>query len=204
MNRQLKSDRLIKIFIGDENEPFLVQERLLTNASEYFAKALKHEQSLGSEPGILRFPEDGPVLQPWGVMLFWLVHKRLPFDPLKTKHLVLCVNAWILGDKYLMPRFQNDIMTKFMTHFRRKALPVDKDLVNMLLRLSPAEEVIFIMYGAVFSVEGRMKSSELTRAVVGLWFRFSMHTTRTRRKEIICDGTLLCGWAGAPCESIWW
>ncbi|KAF2164644.1 hypothetical protein M409DRAFT_25038 [Zasmidium cellare ATCC 36951] len=154
--QQLKSDRLIQIFIGDENEPFLVQEGLLTNASEYFAKALKHELSLGSELGVLRFPEDGPVLQAWG-----------------TKHLVLCVHAWVLGDKYLMPRFQNAVMMEFITHFREGYLPDSKSLVNTLLRLSPAgseirriiaEEVIFIMYG---DQAARIKSSDLTAADEG-------------------------------------
>ncbi|KAK4502793.1 hypothetical protein PRZ48_006219 [Zasmidium cellare] len=176
--QQLKSDRLIKIYIGEgiQLEPYQVSEALLTSSSDYFVKALRNEKTMGSEVGVLRFPEDGPAIEAWGSMLFWLMNKTLPLYSEENDLLTICVNGWVLGDKYLMPRYQNAIIQELIAYFKDETLPNDRDLINKLLRLSPAgsgirqiiaEEVIFIMHGDIFPAKERIKPSELETEVKG-------------------------------------
>ncbi|KAK4494578.1 hypothetical protein PRZ48_013934 [Zasmidium cellare] len=168
--KQLKSQRLIKILIGDATEAYLMSETLLTNASEYFAKAIRHETSMGNtEPGVLSFPDDGDYKGAWEVLLFWLMTKSLPLE-LTSQHGEIpdvdCyepwTRIWVLADKYLLPELQDAVMLEMLYFFEGElgsflaASPSDGELVNRLLRISPvdsplrrliAEEVVRSLYG---------------------------------------------------------
>lgn len=158
---------MIKIYIGEETEPYLVAESTLTNASEYFVKALKHETTLGgAEPGVLRFSEDGNCKDGWETLLYWLTRKQLPNrwpaiinsngDSLLDDAFQSWIQAWVLGDKYLLPEFQDTIMLEMLIYLDNATLDgSDIDSLNVALRMSPvdsplrrilAEEAIYTIY----------------------------------------------------------
>lgn len=106
----MKSDRLIKIFIADEAEPVHLSEKLLLRTSSWFETALQSKWE--TELGVLRFPDDS--LDSWKLFIFWMNYKRIPksldilgINDCEISHLVRC---WILGDKYLVPLFQDAVM----------------------------------------------------------------------------------------------
>lgn len=113
MHRKLKSDRVIKIFIGEETAPVHIPESLLTHTSDYFIAALRHEV----EYGILRFPEDS--LRAWKVLLSWMFDGNIPVIPCTDTNCTcfLLVQCWCLGDKYQMPLFQDHVMLAFVNHW---------------------------------------------------------------------------------------
>lgn len=180
LDRQIQNDRLLKIYIGHDATqlPFLVQE---SNSSDYFLNVIRNSQGdIGLEPGTLHFPDDGDKSLAWAMMLYWMVNKRLPSGitesqdfALRGRHLLFFTQAWVLADKYLMPKLQNTIMMALINHFEDYSLPFDAGLVNKLLSTSPvdtplrrilSEETVHIMYAeepnGVFPGR-RMKSSEL-------------------------------------------
>ncbi|KAF2162547.1 hypothetical protein M409DRAFT_27169 [Zasmidium cellare ATCC 36951] len=148
--RQLKSQRLIKIFIGDITEPYVMSETTLVNASEYFVKALKHEDSMGtSQPGVLRFPEDDDFKETWEILLFWLMTQRLPPcltvqddgnpQPEATEP---WIRMWVLADKYLVHELQDTVMLEMLRYFDGTFLAnMDSDaaMANEMLRISPVD-----------------------------------------------------------------
>lgn len=147
---QLKSQRLIKIYIGDASEPYLMSETTLTAASDYFAKALKHEGSLGpSDLGVLRFPDDGDSQEAWGLLLFWIVMKRLPDeytlrgdDQPDPEVVETWIRTWVLADKYLLPKLQDGVMLEMLFHLQQSLLATcveDAEMVNSMLRISPVD-----------------------------------------------------------------
>lgn len=159
-DRQLKADRLIKIYIGEgiEQKQFPIQESLLTASSDYFRRALNEAGQMKTQSGSLFFPGDGKVIAAWGMMLHWIMHKALPVEHIDDDDeddLTLFVEAWILGHRFLLPLFQNRVMMHLIDHFERCVLPFDAALVNKLLSISPvdtplrrllAEEAVHIMF----------------------------------------------------------
>ncbi|KAF2164643.1 hypothetical protein M409DRAFT_56464 [Zasmidium cellare ATCC 36951] len=174
--QQLKSDRLIKIFIGDgiEQQQLLVQESVLTGRSEYFQKAIKHEGHMGTQaPGVLRFPEDGHLIAAWGMMLHWIIHQRLLTEEvIWHEDITLLVEFWALGDRLLLRDFQNAVMMQLLKYFAKDWLPFDSpELVNYILRISPAdtplrrllaEETVSIIYSKDLTAEERLSPNQLT------------------------------------------
>lgn len=122
------TDRLIKIYAGTSEVPYLVSQAALCNASEYFVKAIKNEHMGKDNIGVLRFPEDDG--DAWQVILFWVVKERLPSidqfpgsseAPLDRQSggedvQMNLYQSWILADKYLMPKLQNAIMRKLLSN----------------------------------------------------------------------------------------
>ena len=95
----LQNDRFIEVFVGQRSKPYRVPEGVLTSISEYFVRALRNEDSLGGENGVLRFPADGPVV--WQTLLYWKykgeLHCAQPkdTDASATEY----VHCWVLGVK---------------------------------------------------------------------------------------------------------
>ncbi|KAK4502792.1 hypothetical protein PRZ48_006218 [Zasmidium cellare] len=180
--RQLQHDRMLKIYVGQDTTkpPFHVPESVLVNSSSYFADVIKHQQQNVSEMSSLYFPDEGDVSLAWGVLLYWMINKRLAFSITgsgdmvrRGKHLLLFSQAWVLADKYLLPKLQNKIMMELMNHFEEHSLPFDANVVNNLLNISPvdtplrrllSEETVHIIYADEpndFYPGKRMKPSEL-------------------------------------------
>ena len=151
--RSLKTDRLIKIFISDDPEPVHVSEKTLVNASEWFAAAIRHEQ-WGSEPGVLRFPEDD--LDAWKSLLFWLFKKSVPEwasdgtgNDCEAFHLIQCR---CLGEKYLLSEFQDAVMHELLGFLANGHQTLQLEAIKeafentaagSLLRKLSAEEVVW-------------------------------------------------------------
>ncbi|KAK4502794.1 hypothetical protein PRZ48_006220 [Zasmidium cellare] len=160
--QRLASDRLIKIIVGEgsERQQFLVQETVLTASSDYFQKAIEHERTMGdvNEIGVLSFPEDGHLIAAWGLMLHWIIHHRLlPIKRTRAENLVLYTEAWVLGDKHLLPKFQNVVMMELIHYLDDVYHPSHKpEVMRSLLSIAPAnspiqrlwaEEAVLAIYG---------------------------------------------------------
>lgn len=121
--RQMLSQRLIKVFVASATEPYLIQQAVLEQTSEYFAKAIKNEH-LGATKniGILRFPCDDHEV--WKLLLFWMFKGEMPVAIYKDidrsnaealqRMYALMIQCWSAGDRYLMPDFQDVAMLNLL------------------------------------------------------------------------------------------
>ncbi|RMX94727.1 hypothetical protein D0868_12144 [Hortaea werneckii] len=134
----LKADRLIRIKVGSnkDDEPFLISQRRLESASEYFRKALRQDSFKEGLNGQLDFPEDDH--DAWAVFLFWMMNTfTIAKKSLKPD---LLIKSWILGDKYGIPEFQDQAMLELLFYFER--LYATKDIIKLGSELSPADSVL--------------------------------------------------------------
>lgn len=148
----LRNDRLIQIFVGEESTPYLVQETILANLSAVFKRALENEDKFGGPEGVLKFPEDNK--EAWRTLLCWRIRGKLSFEQLGSAK-SLChelVQCWIVGDKYGVKDFQDEIMWELLHHFR--SVTPDLPLMKLAfentppgspLRILMAEELAFRM-----------------------------------------------------------
>lgn len=159
----MKSDRLIKIFIGTQTTPVLVQETTLRQASDYFGKAIDNAKRLGSgEADILRFPNDD--VEFWQILLFWIFKREVGYsvddysadgygdDCDEPDHTIHMCRAWIAADMYLMPRLQNKIMSELLVIYWHYRSSWDTAKMAMLgtapdsaLRRLYAEEITYLL-----------------------------------------------------------
>ncbi|KAI7532350.1 hypothetical protein KC331_g13631 [Hortaea werneckii] len=119
----LKADRLIRIKLGSnkDDEPFLISQRRMENASEYFRKALRQDSFKEGLNGQIDFPEDD-------------------HDSWASLKPDLLIKSWILGDKYGIPEFQDQAMLELLFYFER--LYATKDIIKLGSELSPADSVL--------------------------------------------------------------
>ncbi|KAK4617873.1 hypothetical protein CLAFUW4_11827 [Fulvia fulva] len=111
------SECLIRIYINDQAEPYLIQQRLLQSASKLLGTDTRKEQGIRIECS----KEDATC---WRIILYWIVQHELP-DDVQTEetdswfdenHLIMC---WLLADKYEIRSFQDEAMTTLMESFNR-------------------------------------------------------------------------------------
>lgn len=122
----------IKVGSNKDDEPFLISQRRLESASEYFRKALRQDSFKEGRTGQIDFPEDD--YDAWAVLMFWMMSAfHIAKNKLKPDLLIKC---WVLGDKYEIPDFQDRIMLELLLIFE-----VDyatEDIIELGSRLSPA------------------------------------------------------------------
>lgn len=134
-DRRLKSDRLIKVFIGDATHPYLIPQSTLEAASAYFTEAIRHEYlGLGSfhENGVLRVPEGDHEV--WKMLLFWLVKGEMPTDIREDLvgydiHAMqtLMVKCWVAGGVYMIPDFQDSAILHLIYWLDVPKVPVQRE-----------------------------------------------------------------------------
>ena len=114
--QELKDDRLIEVFVGKQVDPYLLSGRTLKVASPFFERAIRDADEEDEEPGVLRFPEDHESA--WKVLLYFITTGTLPpevtklqpqVDDMSTQQL-LAVRCWAMGEKYMLPKFQDSVM----------------------------------------------------------------------------------------------
>lgn len=134
----LKSDRLIKITVGSNknDEPFLISQRRLESASEYFCKALRLDSFKEGRTGQIDFPEDD--YDAWAVLVFWMTNT---FNIEKYEVAPdLLVKCWVLGDKYEIPEFHDQIMLELLRIF--ESTLATEGTIKLGSELSPADSVL--------------------------------------------------------------
>ncbi|EMC91599.1 hypothetical protein BAUCODRAFT_298803 [Baudoinia panamericana UAMH 10762] len=95
--QSLKSDRLVKIYVGDEAQPYFVQQLVLEEQSSYFTKALQANAFSEGQTACLRFLDDSAVA--WTYFFHWTFRSLLTDGEdgnYKEEDLIQC---WIFGDK---------------------------------------------------------------------------------------------------------
>lgn len=102
---------------GEEQKTFHIQEACFIAISDVFA-ALMRNKSLGSEEkDTCKFPEDD--VGAWEVLLYWTFRGALMkmLDERKNDEAadrLLLVQSWILGDRYNVSRFQDEVMLELL------------------------------------------------------------------------------------------
>ncbi|KAK4494614.1 hypothetical protein PRZ48_013970 [Zasmidium cellare] len=118
------------IFVGKrkpDSEPYIIPKVVLTSVSPYFNKIVNCDFKEGKE-GVLHFPEDDP--SSWTLFLYWLFHRNIPepdrAEPPNARGLSpsalapffsVLTKAWMLGDKYDVPAFQNSVTFRMIRTF---------------------------------------------------------------------------------------
>ncbi|KAI6790266.1 hypothetical protein KC332_g18385 [Hortaea werneckii] len=134
----LKSDRLIRIKVGSnkDDEPFLISQRRLESVSEYFRKALRQDSFKEGRTRQIDFPEDD--YDAWTVLVFWMMKT---FDIAKEELTPeLLIKSWVLGDKYEIPEFQDQIMLELLFTFEEDY--ATEDIIRLGSGLSPTGSVL--------------------------------------------------------------
>ncbi|KAK5702598.1 hypothetical protein LTR97_003543 [Elasticomyces elasticus] len=160
--RSLREARLIEIYVGEittAKKPFLVQEVFLEQLSDYFGKALQAAAFREGQEGRLYFPDD--TEDAWEVLLHWVVKRDLPFKPnmgkgaetLQQTEQALLINCWVLGDKYQIHAFQNEVMLEMLIFYAAmtgfySVLATGIELTGSRSRLRRllAEEMVYLVY----------------------------------------------------------
>jgi hypothetical protein len=114
--RSLETNRMIKIVIGDRQEPYLVAQSTLENTAMYFKKALHHHGKFGTgDRNTLTFPEDN--VSAWEFLLYYMKKDVVPrLDEPTDGYMLQRVSSWILGDKYGISGFQELIMPELLRY----------------------------------------------------------------------------------------
>lgn len=127
--RQLKDDVLVSIILENSHETFTIQKTLLSDASEYFNKALNGGFK-EAQKHVMRLP--GCDIETLHLFMYWLykhdlpdvvtIVDELPSRTTETKARVTelqlkLVRLWTFADKYLMPKLQNATMIQLLEIF---------------------------------------------------------------------------------------
>ncbi|KAI7134046.1 hypothetical protein KC343_g15997 [Hortaea werneckii] len=126
----------IKIGTNENDEPFLISQRRLGSASKYFRKALRQDSFQEGRTGQIDFPEDD--YNAWAVLAFWMMNTfniaRKEFKP------DLLIKCWVLGDKYEISEFQDQITLELLFYFERHY--ATEDIIKLCSELSPTGSVL--------------------------------------------------------------
>lgn len=117
LDRSMRDDRLVSIFIGDDLKPLLIQQSIICAASPFFKTAFTGDFE-EAKKGILLLPEGD--LEGWHIFIHWLLRGNIPHG-----HGLSVIKAWTLGDKYDIPQLQDDNMFELLEEFdqnERKSL----------------------------------------------------------------------------------
>lgn len=148
VNSEVQDDSLISIYVGAVPKPLMMPKSILERSSQYFVKALKHSHLGTGETNTLRFPEDD--LDGWTVVLYWMVNREVPGEPIEPKASVyrVLIACWIMGDRYDMPAFQDVVMMEllnrldvFSPSMALVKLAFESTIPGSKLRLVMAEEL---------------------------------------------------------------
>ncbi|KAK4895399.1 hypothetical protein LTR27_006463 [Elasticomyces elasticus] len=153
--RSLQTDRLVDIYVGAitvETKPYRIQQVVLEKLSEYFVVALKRDTFSEGQHGRLHFPDDD--MDVWQVLLQWAIQRDVPhWEGIDEETRVsLLIRCWVMGDKYGVHDFQNEIMLEALKCVRG---PVEDEEVYLGVKLTApgsalrclmAEEMVYKVY----------------------------------------------------------
>ncbi|KAK0782581.1 hypothetical protein LTR91_011361 [Friedmanniomyces endolithicus] len=129
----LPADRLIDIYVGEmtpETKPFRVQQLLLETMSDYFKSALQANAFAEGKEARLTFSEDS--LNAWKVLMRWAFTRTVPRwtdrrddDGIDCGFELLLIDCWVLGDKYQIPAFQDEVMLELLYYYKEETIGFD-------------------------------------------------------------------------------
>lgn len=105
---------------GTSSEQYLVAQTSLEELSDYFFNALRRDTFKEGREGRLEFPEDDGAS--WEVLLYWMLKKEVP--PCIEQEDEILVRCWILGDKYGIAAFQDEIMIRLLAYWQESLVSV--------------------------------------------------------------------------------
>ncbi|CAK1358220.1 uncharacterized protein RHO25_007712 [Cercospora beticola] len=176
---RLQLDEFITIKVGPphgENITVKIQQSLLEAVSEWFSRALYEERWLEGQTSTASFPQDDPSI--WSIFIHWIFHRTLP-PSLQNWRTIAC--CWILGDKYLIPSFQDYCMARILLLLKTRdgSAPIAEDLpaTKTLILNIPPHCILMRLLGeevALAVFEGHLAMHDLTcfDGTDGFWTRF--------------------------------
>ncbi|PPJ56521.1 hypothetical protein CBER1_03891 [Cercospora berteroae] len=166
----VKSDRLITLNIGKVGAllSVQVQQAVLEAASPWFQKALGDDRFVEGQSGVIAFPEDDT--ESWKILLYWLLHRDVPMmedDATWKDYLNTLVKCWVLGDKYSVSKFQDEIMLLLIQYAYWSRASLQPAEYKKLIEITPADSHLMRLLGEEVAVKYR-KLSNLTREVANV------------------------------------
>lgn len=156
-SRRLSAQRLVGIVVGrdDEKQTFWIQEAVLVSQSWVLSRKLRSSTDWYV---CLAYPDDG--VEAWEVLAFWMVTHSLPecdFKDLKCADSVtfqwMLMRYWILGERYMIEEFQDDIMLELLQVLKKYPIAVHAaegairgSAPGLKLRLLAAKAIIFAVH----------------------------------------------------------
>ncbi|KAL3477662.1 hypothetical protein BJX99DRAFT_269739 [Aspergillus californicus] len=147
----------IKVLVGSKEQPFFVHETLVRMASPFFDKAMNHPWK-ESQERCVKLPEDDP--RSFEIFAHWLYFGKLAVNSEETsieiddRYLQLA-KAYVLGNKLLCIKFQNDIIDAFIEKSDWRG--------EHGVGLFPDEDCVMVVYG------NSMPSSPIRRLLVNMY-----------------------------------
>jgi hypothetical protein len=93
-----------------------IQRSVLENASRYFKAGIKLRLSTfppDRHRRVLFYPTAD--YEAWKVLAYWMVKQRLP--PVEELTESLLVSSWLLGEDYVIPDFQDEVMLALLIYY---------------------------------------------------------------------------------------
>ena len=111
----IKFDSLIRIYIGSESTPYLIQKSIFDSTFDCH-KAFDSTFRDGRDKS--RYDLDAARKDVWKLLLYWIVHR----EPLPFAVSPILQECWMTGRTYSIPAFQDAAMTGLLQHFDKPSI----------------------------------------------------------------------------------
>ena len=169
---------------GTSSEQYLVAQTSLEELSDYFFNALRRDTFKEGREGRLEFPEDDGAS--WEVLLYWMLKKEVP--PCIEQEDEILVRCWILGDKYGIAAFQDEIMIRLLAYWQESLVSVTAFAIAAE-QCPPSSKLgqLLIEEAAVVFLEGpfgEISDGEISKAIDGRgWLEDIVHALRQYQSD---------------------
>lgn len=125
---------IVTIYIGPREVEFTLHKAALCKKSKWFSRALNGRFKEAAE-NVLRFPDDDPEV--FALLASSIYCGHLPEYEKFSFHgsdghgrdIWLLAKAWVMGDKYQLPWFQNQVMEDLCAYLHYQASSMDEHLM---------------------------------------------------------------------------
>ena len=144
----------MKTIAGENGKEYSIQRTILTDASEWFKKALDERYIVGHQL-TLRFPDTDT--QTIDYFLYYLIRGEVPFtkptpgyDLVSIDGELVAIRLWIFGDRHFLPKLQDEAM-KHLHFFSSLRYPNMDQVKESLENSTSGSTLDFYMVEALIS-----------------------------------------------------
>ncbi|KAK5551847.1 hypothetical protein LTR46_010204 [Exophiala xenobiotica] len=110
---QSNSSPVITLIVGESKTTYFVNKDVLTEAGRFFEKCLNSGMK-EAQTHVIELPEDN--CQAFDVFVDYAYGRKL--EIVGDKDVFDCMQAWMLGDKLLAPKFQNILVASIINYYQ--------------------------------------------------------------------------------------
>ncbi|KAK7899723.1 Transmembrane emp24 domain-containing protein 10 [Exophiala xenobiotica] len=107
--------RFITIIVGAEESKYTAHQEILVAKCPFFATCLTAGM-IEASSGEVRLPEDSP--EAFGYFIDWVYCGKVQDIGDETDNFISAMEAWVLADKFCMPKWQDELMDQMMQYAR--------------------------------------------------------------------------------------